>query len=94
MIKSFGNRQTEDVFLGKIPKGLQPSIVARASRSLRQIDSATQISDLRLPPSNHLEKLSGNRAGQWSIRINQQWRIVFEWREDNNAYEVEIVDYH
>jgi len=94
VIKSFGNKQTEDVFQGRIPKGLQPSIIARAAQKLRQIDAAAEIADLRIPPSNRLERLSGNRAGEWSIRINQQWRIVFLWGDDNNAYEVEIVDYH
>ena len=57
------------------------------------LDAATTLEDLRIPPANHLEKLKGDREGQWSIRINDQWRVCFEWR-DGNAYGVEIVDYH
>jgi proteic killer suppression protein len=60
---------------------------------LIQIDAATAIADLRMPPSNHLEALSGDRVGQWSIRINDQWRICFIW-ENHDAYSVEIIDYH
>jgi proteic killer suppression protein len=60
---------------------------------LRMINNAVSIADLRVPPTNRLEKLSGDRAGQWSIRINDQWRICFAWRE-RDAYDVEIVDYH
>ncbi|HRO91172.1 MAG TPA: type II toxin-antitoxin system RelE/ParE family toxin, partial [Promineifilum sp.] len=64
-----------------------------ALRKLRMLNRAQSLQDLRVPPANHLEKLSGNRSGQYSIRINDQWRICFAWR-DEDAYEVEIVDYH
>jgi len=57
------------------------------------VDAATTLDDLRIPPANHLEKLKGDREGQWSIRVNDQWRVCFRWR-DGNAYDVEIVDYH
>lgn len=62
-------------------------------RKLRMINNAVTIVDLRVPPANQLEKLTGNRAGQWSIRINDQWRVCFRW-EGSDAYDVEIVDYH
>jgi len=64
-----------------------------ALRKLRMINNALNLNDLRIPPANRLEKLSGDRAGQWSVRINDQWRICFRW-EDGNAYDVEITDYH
>jgi proteic killer suppression protein len=64
-----------------------------ALRKLRMLNNAVTLEDLRIPPANYLEKLSGNRAGQYSIRINDQWRLCFEWH-DNNAYNVEITDYH
>jgi len=71
-----------------------PSDIQQAAlRKLRMINNAFLINDLRVPPANHLEKLFGERAGQWSIRINDQWRICFEWLE-RDAYNVEIVDYH
>jgi proteic killer suppression protein len=69
------------------------SIQQVALRKLRMINNAASINDLMIPPANHLKKLSGDRSGLWSIRINDQWRICFRW-EDNNAYEVEIIDYH
>lgn len=72
---------------------LPPDIHQRAYRKLLMLNNAASIEDLRLPPANHLEKLSGNREGQFSIRINGQWRICFIWK-DNDAHEVEIVDYH
>ncbi|MGE3646382.1 MAG: type II toxin-antitoxin system RelE/ParE family toxin [Beijerinckiaceae bacterium] len=93
MIKSFRNRQTAAVYLGERPKGLPPDILKSAFRKLVQLDAATQIDDLRAPPGNRLEQLKGDRAGQWSIRINGQWRICFNWI-DSNAENVEIVDYH
>jgi proteic killer suppression protein len=64
-----------------------------ALRKLRMINNAMNLNDLRIPPANRLEKLSGDRAGQWSVRINDQWRICFRW-ENGNAYDVEITDYH
>ena len=93
MIKSFGNKETEKIWEGissnKLPNEIQ--IVAR--RKLRMINNAQNINDLRIPPSNQLEKLSGNLKDFHSIRINKQWRIIFIW-ENDNAFEVEIVDYH
>ncbi|MBU1181822.1 MAG: type II toxin-antitoxin system RelE/ParE family toxin [Proteobacteria bacterium] len=70
-----------------------PDVLKRAVKRLTQINAATVINDLRMPPSNHLESLIGTRAGQWSIRINEQWRICFRF-EKGEAYDVEIVDYH
>ncbi len=93
MIKSFRCRETQKIFFRrfslKFPKGLQQ----RAFMRLNALDAANQLEDLRLPPSNRLESLKGKRKGQWSIRINDQWRICFEWQE-GNAEQVEIVDYH
>jgi proteic killer suppression protein len=93
MIRSFRCRETEKlfgrVFLRKLPHDVQS--VAR--RKLEILDAAETVEDLRIPPANHLEKLQGKRVGQHSIRINDQWRLCFVWRE-NNAYDVEIVDYH
>jgi proteic killer suppression protein len=94
LIRSFANKQTEDVFNGFVPKGLPADIIRRAWIKLDLIDSVGVVTDLRVPPGNRLEKLSGDREGEWSIRINDQWRVCFAWREDTNAYDVEIVDYH
>jgi toxin HigB-1 len=74
-------------------KGFPPDVVTVARRKLRALDAAVAVRDLTEPPGNRLEKLRGNRAGQWSIRINDQWRICFIWKE-NAAHEVEVVDYH
>ena len=93
MIKSFADKQTALVFLGKVAKRLPGNIQKRAKAQLNAIQAASDIEDLRVPPGNRLEKLSGNRVGQHSIRINQQWRICFIWR-NGEAYEVEICDYH
>lgn len=93
MISSFGETETENVFQGKRSKKLPPSIHRVAMRKLWMIDAAVQLSDLRVPPGNRLEKLSGNYSGQHSIRINDQWRICFKWK-NGNAYDVLIVDYH
>ena len=93
MIKSFGCKRTAALFLGKSPKGFPSDILGVARRKLRMLETSTRLTDLRTPPSNHLEALKGDRAGQYSIRINDQWRICFLWLEDN-AHEVEIVDYH
>lgn len=93
MIKSFADREARKIFhlehSAKLPADIQRGIL----RKLLIIDAATSIHDLRIPPGNHLEKLSGYRAHQYSIRINDQWRICFSW-EENNAYNVEITDYH
>jgi proteic killer suppression protein len=93
MIKSFSDNEADLIFHRQHSRKLPPEIQRSALRKLRMIHRATSITDLRVPPANHLEKLSGNRKGQWSIRINNQWRICFDWI-DNSAYSVEIVDYH
>lgn len=93
MIKSFKDRSSESIFLGIRVRGLPGDIQQRARRKLRMLDAATIIEDLLVPPSNRLEKLRGDRRGQHSIRINNQWRICFVWK-DANALDVEIVDYH
>ena len=93
MIKSFRNRDTERLFQRRPVQKLGSDIQKAALRKLRMLDAATVLDDLRLPPGNRLEKLKGDRAGQHSVRINQQWRICFRWRS-GDAYDVEIVDYH
>ncbi len=93
MIKTFKDKETEKVFHRRVSSKLPGDIQQTALRKLRMISNALTINDLRIPPANRLEKLSGNRAGQQSIRINDQWRICFVWRE-GNAYDVEITDYH
>lgn len=93
MIKTFKDELTQKVYQRQIVRKLPPEIQHVALRKLRMINNAASLTDLRIPPANRLEKLSGDRAGQWSIRINDQWRICFEWR-DKDAYQVEIVDYH
>ena len=93
MIRSFKCRETQKVFNHKTSLSLPLNIQERALRKLYWIDSAINISDLKAPPSNHLEQLKGKRKGQYSIRINDQWRICFEWLE-GNAYNIEITDYH
>jgi proteic killer suppression protein len=93
MIKGFADKATEKFFQTGKSKRLPPAIINRAAMRLNQLDSATVVEDLRLPPSNHLEALSGDRKGQWSIKINDQWRICFIF-ENSHAYDVEIVDYH
>ena len=96
MIKNLASKITEDIYDGvnsrhsrQIPKELHEKIC----RLLDQLDAVTKIETLRVPPSNNLEKLKGDLAGYWSVRINKQWRIIFKW-EMNNACDVEIVDYH
>ena len=76
-----------------MPRGFPPDIVERARRKLAALNAAHALNDLRVPPSNRLEQLKGDRAGQYSIRINEQWRICFRW-ENADAVEVEICDYH
>lgn len=93
MIKSFKDKEVEKIFKRLKSRKLPEQIQRTALRKLWMIDSATIINDLRSPPANHLEKLSGSRKGQYSIRINKQWRICFDWKS-NNAYQVEITDYH
>lgn len=92
MIKSFRSRETEQLH-GRMRVKRFRGFERVAQRKLRQLDIATELRDLRSPPGNHLEALKGDRDGQYSIRINDQWRICFVWR-GGDAYEVEIVDYH
>ena len=93
MIVTFANKETEKLFATGKSKKFLPEIITRAIMRLTQLDSAREVTDLLLPPSNRLEALSGNRAGQWSIRINDQWRICFSFA-NGEATEVEITDYH
>ena len=93
MIKSVADRETERVFAREFSRRLPVDMQQVAYRKLRMINNAQSLADLRVPPANRLEKLSGDRAGRYSIRINERWRICFEWR-DGDAYSVEIVDYH
>ncbi len=93
MIKSFADKDTERVFSGRKPKKLPQQILDRAEAKLVILDSVAEVEELRTPPGNRLEQLGGDRAGQWSVRINQQYRICFNW-ENGDAYDVEIVDYH
>ena len=93
MIVSFRDDETATIWSGFRSRKLPPDIQASALRKLRLLNNAKRLEDLRVPPANRLEALKGDRKGQHSIRINQQWRICFVWRE-SNAYEVEIVDYH
>lgn len=93
MIKSFKCDETEKIFNREFSRKLPSDIQKVALRKLRMIHNSYSITDLRIPPANRLEALTGKRKGQYSIRINNQWRICFEWHE-NNAINVEIVDYH
>jgi proteic killer suppression protein len=93
MIKSFRDKETAKIFQRQRSRKLPQDIQQVALRKLRMLNNSRSLQDLRVPPSNRLEKLTGDRAGQYSIRINDQWRICFDWR-DGDAYEVEIVDYH
>ncbi len=93
MIKSFKSKETQKIFKREVSKKLPFDIQKVAYRKLLMIEAALAIEDLKIPPANRLEKLSGNREGQYSIRINKQYRICFKW-QNGYAYEVEIVDYH
>jgi proteic killer suppression protein len=93
MIRSFRDRETEKVFRRERTRKLAPDVQRVAQRKLAVLDAAESLRDLRLPPGNRLEKLSGDREGQHSIRINDPWRICFRWR-DGDALDVEIADYH
>lgn len=93
MIRSFTSSETERFFATGKSRRLPPGIRARAVMRLTQLHAASGIDDLRFPPSNRLEALKGDRKGQWSIRINDQWRVCFRF-EGGHAYAVEIVDYH
>ena len=93
MIKSFRDAETEKVFHRQFSRRLPSDIQAVALRKLRMLANAHEVVDLRSPPGNRLERLGGDRAGQYSIRINDQWRICFVWK-GGDAHEVEICDYH
>ena len=93
MIISFGSKDSEKIWLGERAKKIPIEIQQIGRRKLRMINNSQDLKDLRIPPSNRLEKLKGKSKDFYSIRINEQWRIVFRW-ENNNAYEVEILDYH
>jgi len=93
MIESFASDETEKIFRGQVSKKFPKDIQRTARRKLIYLDDAEDLQDLLAPPGNRLEKLKGGRAGQHSIRINDQWRICFKW-SSNKAKDVEIVDYH
>ena len=92
MIRSFADKKTEALFRDERVKEFQ-GIARAAKRKLEMLDAASRLDDLKVPPGNRLEALSGDLSGFHSIRINHQWRLIFVWRDDG-AYEVEIVDYH
>ena len=93
MIRSFADKDTERIWHGEFSRRLPNSIQAVARRKLRMLNAAQRLDDLRIPPANRLESLKGTRSGQHSIRIDEQWRICFVWR-DGQCANVEIVDYH
>jgi len=93
MIISFGNRDTENIWKGERVKNLPSEIQLTGRRKLRMLNNSQNLFDLKIPPSNRLEKLSGKWKEFYSIRINDQWRIAFKWN-DGNAEEVSIIDYH
>lgn len=93
MIKSFANKETEKIWNLQLSRKLPIDIQQRALNKLAMISQAAVLEDLKIPPANRLEALKGNRLGQFSIRINQQWRICFRWK-DGNAHDLEITDYH
>ncbi len=93
MIRSFADRETERIWIGVKSRKLPGDIQNRALVKLTLINRAQTLEDLRIPVGNRLEALKGNRSGSYSVRINDQWRICFNWR-DGGAYNVEIVDYH
>ncbi|OGT81778.1 MAG: plasmid maintenance system killer protein [Gammaproteobacteria bacterium RIFCSPLOWO2_02_FULL_61_13] len=93
MIRKFKDKNTEAVFKGEFVKGVDGKIQQRAREKLKYLDSAGNLRDLMIPPSNQLEPLKGDRKGQYSIRINKQWRVCFNWK-DGDAFDAEIADYH
>jgi len=93
MIKTFADKETEKIFRRTFSRKLSLNVQLGARMKLEILDAAEVLQDLRVPPDNRLEKLSGDREGQYGIRINDQWRICFVWRQEN-AYAVEIADYH
>ncbi len=93
MIRSFADKEAEKIWEGTPSRRLPSDIQNIARRKLRMLNNATTLDDLRVPPANRLEALKGNRKGQHSVRINDQWRICFHWK-DGDALDVQIVDYH
>jgi proteic killer suppression protein len=93
MIKTFASKETQKLFQREVSRVLPMDIQRKARQKLEILDAAEKLDDLKAPPGNRLEKLSGNREGQHSIRINQQWRVCFRWK-NGDCYDVEIVDYH
>jgi toxin HigB-1 len=93
VIKSFKDRETQQIFTRQRSRRLPPDIQQVALRKLRMLTNAHTLTDSQVPPANRLEKLAGDRAGQYTIRINDRWRVCFVWRA-SDAYDVEIVDYH
>ena len=93
MIRDFADKEAEKIWEGTVSRRLPHDIQTVARRKLRMLNNAKQLEDLRIPPANRLEALKGNRRGQHSIRINDQWRVCFVWKADG-AHDVEIVDYH
>jgi proteic killer suppression protein len=93
MIKSFADKRTAAVFTNRTPKGFPTDILAAPRRKLLILDAAVTLADAKSPPGNRLEALKGNRAGQHSVRINDQWRICFVWHDDG-PHDVEVTDYH
>jgi proteic killer suppression protein len=93
VIRTFRDRETEKVFSRELSRRWSRDLQRVARRKLVMLDAAETVADLRVPPGNRLEKLSGHREGQYSIRINDRWRICFRWSE-GDAHDVEIVDYH
>lgn len=93
MIKTFADRRTAALFSGRFVKGVPATVAERAKRKLDLVDAAGSLAFLRIPPGNRLEVLRGDRSGQLSIRVNEQWRICFRW-QDGDAYDVEFCDYH
>jgi proteic killer suppression protein len=93
VIQSWRTKEAEAVFFGRAPKGFPAALISVARRKLATLDAAAQVEDLRVPPGNRLEQLKGDRAGQWSIRVNNQFRICFVWGA-NGPEEVEFIDYH
>ena len=93
MIKTFANKRSAALFAGYAVQDLPQQIQRRAKAKLQALDAAVRLDDLRIPPGNRLEALKGDRVGQHSIRINDQWRICFVWRE-GEAWDVEVADYH
>jgi len=93
MIRSFADKETESLFRCGKSRRFPPEILRRAILRLNQLEYADSVDDMRFPPSNHLEALKGERAGQWSLRINAQWRLCFRF-EASDAFDVTIIDYH